>query len=148
MTNSKAGTGHKLADGTYSGQYKVGDKFVVTNGTDEFSQGSIVSLYYDDNSSCPKFKLLEGYCSYMNADGVAGAYDYWKNLKFKTESTELQQLIDQSKQLLERIEELTKKEQAGSVAKQRIQTELDLAKAKRERLSTHIEILERKLTEV
>ena len=47
--------GHKLADGSYSGEYKIGDKFEVVNeGT--FDVGSVVEFIYNDDSSNPKFK--------------------------------------------------------------------------------------------
>jgi hypothetical protein len=153
MTTVKLKDGHKLADGTYSSEYKVGDKFVVI-GDDYggFSEGALVELTSEVGSmGNPLFKLLEGDCKYSNYHGKKGAYTYWKYVSAHKPATELQQLIDQSKQLLERIEELTKREEATKVnidlVKHRIQTELDLAKAKRERLSAHIDILGRKLAE-
>jgi hypothetical protein len=59
--------------------YKVGDKFVVSYPNDEedrpFSEGAIVSLFEDDESSCPLFLLIEGACLYDNAGGNPGAFE-------------------------------------------------------------------------
>jgi hypothetical protein len=42
--------------------YEVGDKFIVADldGGYGFTKGSIIVLEYDDRSSCPCFRLLEG----------------------------------------------------------------------------------------
>ena len=47
-------TGYKLADGSYSGQYKIGDKFEATDGA-VFSKGAIVTYCRDDNTDSPYF---------------------------------------------------------------------------------------------
>lgn len=74
--------GYKLADGTYSSQYKIGDKFVVVHDKEDvFTLGSIVSLYDDDGTSAPKFKLEEGGCAYVLCDGKAGGYLSWSKLE-------------------------------------------------------------------
>lgn len=53
--------------------YKVGDKFIVTkDGT--FSIGSLVSLYEDDGTGNPLFRLIEGECQYLRCGGEAGEY--------------------------------------------------------------------------
>jgi hypothetical protein len=53
--------------------YKVGDEFVVLKET-TFTKGSIVSLFYDDGSNEPKFKLISGKCFYDLCGGDPGAY--------------------------------------------------------------------------
>ena len=72
--------GYKLADGSYSTEYELGDKFMVTHNLYDqavFSRGSIVSLYEEDNSDQPLFKLEEGEAVFSNCDGDAGGYCYW-----------------------------------------------------------------------
>lgn len=74
--------GYKLADGTYSSQYKIGDKFIVVINTEGvFTLDSVVSLYFDDDTSAPLFKLEDGACAYALCDGKAGAYLSWSNLE-------------------------------------------------------------------
>lgn len=71
---------YKLADGSLSTDYKVGDKFVVGKER-EFSKGSIVEFICDSVSELPRLKLVEGGCNYEDGE----AYEYWKNLKpYKT----------------------------------------------------------------
>ena len=53
--------------------YKVGDEFVVLKET-TFTKGSIVSLYYDDRSDSPKFKLISGKCFYNLCGDDPGAF--------------------------------------------------------------------------
>lgn len=75
-------TGYKLADGTYSSQYKVGDKFVVVDDKSyAFTKDSIVSLYFDNGTSTPKFKLEDGVCDCALCDGEAGAYLSWSKIE-------------------------------------------------------------------
>jgi hypothetical protein len=47
---------------------------VVVDGTGLFSIGSVVSLYHDDGTSIPLFKLVSGHCDYSLIDGSSGAY--------------------------------------------------------------------------
>lgn len=47
-------SGYKLADGTYSDQYKVGDKFVVQDSV-IFRKGTVVIYHHNDGSDCPWF---------------------------------------------------------------------------------------------
>lgn len=47
-------SGYKLADGTYSSDYKIGDKFEAVDGI-IFQKGSIVTYTTNDNSDCPWF---------------------------------------------------------------------------------------------
>ena len=62
--------------------YKVGDRFkVVSNKSGVFSIGSLVELYEDDDSRCPLFKLVEGYCEFNNADSCPGAYTAITNME-------------------------------------------------------------------
>lgn len=71
---------HKLADGSLSVEYKLGDKFKVSHRVSEqavFSEGSIVSFYEDDESEHPLFKLESGNSEFFNCDGEAGGYCYW-----------------------------------------------------------------------
>ena len=60
--------------------YKVGDEFKIVGGT-TFSEGSIVSLFEDDGSSSPNFKLISGYCEYNNCDGECGGYHSIEHVK-------------------------------------------------------------------
>lgn len=53
---------------------KIGTQLVVKRSDFIFSEGSIVELYRDDGSEDPLFLLIEGWCSYNNADGRKGAY--------------------------------------------------------------------------
>ena len=50
---------YQLADGSWSSEYKIGDRFVASGGA-SFSDGSIVELHADDGSINPHFKLLTG----------------------------------------------------------------------------------------
>lgn len=71
--------GYQLADGTWSTEYKVGDKFEVTRNTDAFSTGSTISFYVDDESLSPWFLLESGECFY---DDSSDSWSVpWKNLK-------------------------------------------------------------------
>src|SRR3990167_10128183 len=92
MVTNKSGTpkGDQLADGTYSSEYKVGDKFVVVGdshkgytGYAKFSIDAIVELCHGKGEQgSPQFKLLEGECGFNNGpDGCKGAYSPWKNVK-------------------------------------------------------------------
>lgn len=53
--------------------YKIGDVFKALSD-DPFSEGSLISLYKDDGSADPLFKLLKGSCYYDHAEGGPGAY--------------------------------------------------------------------------
>jgi len=55
--------------------YKVGQRFIA-KGAPQFADGSIVELYRDDGTDLPCWKLIEGKCSFLNAGGYAGAYDF------------------------------------------------------------------------
>lgn len=69
---------YKLADGSRSTEYKVGDKFLVAEVEGStFSQGSIVELYLNDGTSCPVFRLVTGECEYDNCNGKSGACCSW-----------------------------------------------------------------------
>lgn len=61
MSNTE-NKGYRLADGSWSSEYSVGDKFIVSMDSGTFSQGSVVELSHDDGSSCPMFKLVDGEC--------------------------------------------------------------------------------------
>lgn len=71
---------YKLADGSLSTDYKLGDKFVLVE-TSEFRVDSVVSLFRDDESCAPLFKLVSGFCDWDNCNGEPGAWEYWSNLK-------------------------------------------------------------------
>lgn len=65
--------------------YKVGDRFrVVEDG--EFTKGSIITLFRDDGTDGPLFKLESGHTEYLNADGDRGAYEGLDNVT-KLDST-------------------------------------------------------------
>ena len=72
---------YKLADGSSSSEYKVGDVFEVVEDTKAFSKGSIVELFLDDETEMPLFKLLNGYTNYDKCNGSAGAYAWWGWMK-------------------------------------------------------------------
>lgn len=70
---------HKLSDGTFSINYKVGDKFIVTGEHHSFEIGEVVELVRDDASDCPYF-------TNFTKDKVFQAC-YWSSLTHKTEFT-------------------------------------------------------------
>lgn len=53
---------HKLADGTWSTDYKVGDRFVVVGVAAYFERGQVITLSKDDESVCPWFDEGEKPC--------------------------------------------------------------------------------------
>lgn len=71
---------YKLADGSRSSEYKIGDRFEVVY-ENCFSKGSVVEFFEDDGSSIPRFKLISGYTEFSCAVGVAGAYEWWGWMK-------------------------------------------------------------------
>ena len=76
---------YKLADGSLSTDYKVGDVFeVVDSSYSYFSKGSVILLVHDDDSNCPKFKLINGQCAVLGNE----AYSIWQALN-PTESNSL-----------------------------------------------------------
>lgn len=127
--------GYKLADGSESTQYKVGDKFVVVSEHFLYSEGDVVELVEDDKSNAPYF------------DGTKGKFKAisWYKLKLCTDvptKQTLEQLLSTRGEeaiewLIEKLKEFDKQ--------QNIKKELDFAKAKRERLDKHISVLEGKL---
>ena len=56
--------------------FEVGDRGRVYNThMGNFSQGALVELEYDDQTSAPLWKLIEGECGYNRSEGCApGAY--------------------------------------------------------------------------
>lgn len=61
--------------------YIEGALFEV-NGSNVFSDGSLVILEKDDGSNCPLFKLISGHCSYKNGDkGREGAWTELSKVK-------------------------------------------------------------------
>lgn len=72
--------GYQLADGSWSSEYKIGDKFIVTDGSTVFTRGSIISFYRDDNTAKPCFKLVNGRSFFQNCDGEDGGYISWIRL--------------------------------------------------------------------
>lgn len=79
--------GYKLADGTYSSAYKVGDKFTYTPRfpNPSIGKGSLFELCEGVGAAgSPLLKLIDGYCSYSNApDGAYGAFIAWEHLSYK-----------------------------------------------------------------
>lgn len=71
--------GYQLADGSWSSEYKIGDKFVVISEK-SFSKGSVVQFYRDDGSPQPCFKLIKGYTQYTCCEDELGAYTKWDRL--------------------------------------------------------------------
>lgn len=71
---------YKLADGSLSTDHNIGDKFLVNNGSSTFDKRSVVSLFDDDTSDAPLFKLVSGGCRFDCCDGEKGAYTYWSDL--------------------------------------------------------------------
>ena len=73
--------GYQLADGSWSSQYKIGDKFVAIKGI-IFSEGSIVEFIRDDSSWCPLFELVEGRCKFeLGRNDSPGGFYSWEDLK-------------------------------------------------------------------
>lgn len=71
--------GYQLADGSWSSEYKVGDKFLFSwNKQHKFRQGEVVVYIEDDDSDSPRF---------MNSSEEK-AYCYWSSLsKYKSEES-------------------------------------------------------------
>lgn len=84
MSSSK---GYRLADGSYSTEYKIGDVFEVDNvevDEDDFKAGDIICFAEDDGTSVPKF-VFKGSNIYTK-DWDEHHYVYWWQLKpVKTE---------------------------------------------------------------
>jgi hypothetical protein len=119
---------YKLADGSLSTDYEVGDTFVYNdpkgenNGT--FRNGSVVKLLTNDGSDCPLFSLYIGECLIQvgrDDDNNPTAYAAWDKLTkhSKTLSVEKQDpevvikqsdydsLVDEINMLRELVAELT-----------------------------------------
>ena len=76
--------------------YKVGDTFVVVK-ENTFSVGSLVSLYEDDGTDYPLFKLITGECEHYCCDGDVGAFTDISNVsKLGNNSKESQELSEES----------------------------------------------------
>jgi len=60
---------------------------------DSFSKGSVVSLFNDDDSTCPLFKLVSGKCAYKLASGEPGAYLYIDEIEEVTEEKRTMKLL-------------------------------------------------------
>lgn len=56
---------YKLADGTMSTDYQVGDKFVVVEDSSFFREGQVITLFRDDESVCPWFDEEESPCHWF-----------------------------------------------------------------------------------
>ena len=90
---------YKLADGSLSTDYKVGDRFVVLQGG-SISIGSIVKLYKDDGTNAPMFKVIEGSSNFKLCGGKAGACTAWYWLKPVNKPTLFQRIKKVIKQWL------------------------------------------------
>lgn len=75
--------GYKLADGTYSSQYKIGDKFVVVTSNTVFYEDSVVTLHFNNGTSTPIFILFSGGMISNSYNNIA--HCGWRNLKAYTE---------------------------------------------------------------
>lgn len=79
--------GYELADGSWSSDYKSGDKFVVCNtqGFSTHSQGDIVELTENnDGTRNPFFKTVTGGLNCHDdifGDNIKGSHENWSNLK-------------------------------------------------------------------
>lgn len=127
--------GYELADGSYSSEYKVGDKFVVVSEHFLYSEGDVVELVANDKSTAPYFD---------GAKGKQKAISWYKLKPYTYVPTKqkLEQLLaNRGEEVIEwltdKLKEFDKREN--------IQRELEFAKAKRERLDKHIAVLEGKL---
>jgi TolA-binding protein len=88
---------YKLADGSYSDQYRVGDKFVMVDTNHyHFSRGSVVELEEDDHSDSPSFKNDEGSAIYCS---------WWRMAAYK-ENTIVTEHISQVEELEAKIDNL------------------------------------------
>lgn len=62
--------------------YNVGDKFVViVDNPTGFAKGSIATLYEDDGSDLPLFKLIHGECLYNHCNEEPGGYASLENVE-------------------------------------------------------------------
>jgi len=97
---------YKLADGSYSDQYRVGDKFVMVDvGHYHLSTGSVVELEDDDHSENPYFK---------NDEESEICCSWWRMAAYKENSivtedvSQLEELEAKIDNLEEYISELVK----------------------------------------
>ena len=72
--------GYQLADGSWSSEYKIGDRFVVGE-TANFREGSLIEFIYNDDTYCPYFELINGVYLGRHAKGENIAPASWKYLK-------------------------------------------------------------------
>jgi hypothetical protein len=77
---------YKLADGSLSTDYKLGDLFVYNDARGDdygtYSGGSIVKFLKNDGSDCPLFSLVEGECfddTFESCD-TKTSYASWEKL--------------------------------------------------------------------
>lgn len=70
--------GYQLADGSWSSEYKIGDKFVLScDGHSIFRKGVVVEFITDDQSKNPRFEKVKDVSYYCN----------WERLsKYKSET--------------------------------------------------------------
>lgn len=86
--------GYKLADGSFSTEYKIGDKFkvVFTEGNSFITKGQIVEYTTNDGTDCPEFS--------------SGVFIDWSKLvpikKKKSKIKNLQKQIDELKELVDK----------------------------------------------
>ena len=67
--------------------FEVGDRFVNINNM-MFSPGALLELYWNDDSTSPLFRVIDGDCMYTNADGMLGAYSTMSKFVKLVDSTE------------------------------------------------------------
>jgi predicted RNase H-like nuclease (RuvC/YqgF family) len=108
---------YKLADGSYSDQYKVGDKFVVVSGEHcRFAKGAIIELEEDDQTSAPYFKQNEAYevcckwervCAYKENSIVKEDVPQTEELEAKIDNLEeyISELVKENEQLKDLLHE-------------------------------------------
>lgn len=76
--------GYRLADGSLSTDYKIGDLFIKVLGHGSVDENSIVEFKSDDGSERPLFKLKSGDSVFTEAESD-GVYISWYFLKpYKT----------------------------------------------------------------
>lgn len=112
--------GFKLADGSLSTDYKVGDLFITNypdykNNSPMFTEGSVVKLHYNDGTDSPAFQLIKGATGGLNfpcGNGI-GCHEEWCYLLPYSNLIEITQaeydsLIDEINMLRECVADMNK----------------------------------------
>jgi hypothetical protein len=109
---------YKLHDGSCSGEYEIGDKFIFTGDKSKAARAwseedldGVFTLIYNDGTKCPKFKSESGDQQYEDWDLLS---EYKENSVYK----DLQELEDKLAAAQAIVEKLKKEKEAAEKANQ------------------------------